>query len=82
MKTNLRFFRNYWPIGIILRLVVPLVKGVARGWIRGWQEIRGTNALRMLKNVRPSRQLLTNLFAFTANTLSLSLSSVQGKNSN
>ncbi|XP_037031863.1 uncharacterized protein LOC119071192 isoform X2 [Bradysia coprophila] len=69
--------RNYWPIGVIIRLVLPLVKGVARGWIRGWQEIRGTNALRLLKNVRPSRQLLTNLFAFTANSLSLGLSSVQ-----
>lgn len=54
------------------------MKGVARGWLRGWQEIRGANALRLLRNVRPSRQLLTNLFAFTANSLSLGLSNVQG----
>lgn len=77
-SSNFFNFRNYWPFGVIIRLVLPLVKGVARGWIRGWQEIRGTNALRILKYVRPSRQMLTNLFAFTANSLSLGLSNVQG----
>ncbi|XP_037948400.1 uncharacterized protein LOC119679886 isoform X3 [Teleopsis dalmanni] len=59
--------------GIILRLMLPLANGVARS-IKG---IRDTNFLRMLKSIVSSRQALTNMVAFAANTISMNLSSVQ-----
>ncbi|KAJ6647625.1 Protein SERAC1 [Pseudolycoriella hygida] len=68
--------RNYWPIGVIIRLVLPLVKGLARGW-KGIKGTNVTNAFRTIRNVRLSRELIANSFAFTANTLSLGLSHVQ-----
>lgn len=62
-------------LGIVVRLVVPLFNGVARGL----QGIRGINLVNILENVRESRQLLANLLAIAANNTSMSLSSVQGK---
>lgn len=60
-------------LGVVARLVVPLFNGVARGW----QGIRDTSVLQVLNNVQASRQLLTNLLAFAANSVSLGLSTVQ-----
>lgn len=60
---------------IALDVVVRLCNGVARGW----KGIRGSNMLRVLRNVRASRQMLTNLIAFAVNTMSLNLSTAQGK---
>lgn len=62
--------------GILVRLVLPLANGVARG-IKGIREVR---VLRVLQNLASSRQALTNLVAFAANTISLNLSSVQVSN--
>ncbi|XP_034114535.1 uncharacterized protein LOC117574721 isoform X1 [Drosophila albomicans] len=59
--------------GILVRLVLPLANGVARG-IKGIRDVR---VLRVLQNLASSRQALTNLVAFAANTISLNLSSVQ-----
>lgn len=61
--------------GIILRLVLPLANGVARS-IKGIRDVR---FLRVIKSIASSRQTLTNVIAFAANTISMSLSSVQGK---
>lgn len=61
--------------GVILRLVLPLANGVVRG-IKGIRDVR---FLRVLRSIASSRQALTNLFAFAANTISMNLSSVQGK---
>jgi len=61
--------------GILVRLVLPLANGVARG-IKGIRDVR---VLRVLQNLASSRQALTNLVAFAANTISLNLSSVQGE---
>ncbi|GAB0098113.1 uncharacterized protein DMENIID0001_138150 [Sergentomyia squamirostris] len=60
-------------LGVLMRLLVPILNGVARGW----HGIRGIRILRSLRNLRSSRGLLTNLLAFTANSVSMSLSSVQ-----
>ncbi|XP_017873107.1 PREDICTED: uncharacterized protein LOC108620704 isoform X1 [Drosophila arizonae] len=60
-------------LGVLVRLVLPLANGVARG-IKGIRDVR---VLRVLQNLTSSRQALTNLVAFAANTLSLNLSSVQ-----
>ncbi|XP_068153462.1 uncharacterized protein [Drosophila tropicalis] len=62
--------------GILVRLVLPLANGVARG-IKGIRDVR---VLRVLQNLASSRQALTNLVAFAANTVSLNLSSVQVSN--
>ncbi|XP_017026836.1 uncharacterized protein [Drosophila kikkawai] len=62
--------------GILVRLVLPLANGVARG-IKGIRDVR---VLRALQNLASSRQALTNLVAFAANTISLNLSSVQVSN--
>ncbi|KAH8384057.1 hypothetical protein KR009_011979 [Drosophila setifemur] len=62
--------------GILVRLVLPLANGVARG-IKGIRDVR---VLRVLQNLASSRQALTNLVAFAANTISLNLSSVQVSN--
>lgn len=61
-------------LDVVVRLLLPLCHGVARGW----NGIRSIKVLRMLGNVQASRQMLTNLMVFAANTISLSLSSVQG----
>ncbi|KRF83608.1 uncharacterized protein [Drosophila virilis] len=60
-------------LGILVRLVLPLANGVARG-IKGIRDVR---VLQVLQNLASSRQALTNLVAFAANTISLNLSSVQ-----
>lgn len=62
-------------LGLVVRLVVPLFNGVAKG-LHG---IRGINLINILENVRESRHLLANLLAIAANNASMSLSSVQGK---
>lgn len=60
--------------GVIARLFLPLINGMAKKW----QGFRAIKVLRMPKNYHANRSLFTNLFAHAANTLSLSLSSVQG----
>ncbi|ETN61461.1 ribonuclease p/mrp subunit [Anopheles darlingi] len=60
-------------LGVLIRLMLPLTHGVARGW----KGLRGLSVLAMLRKVRESHGLLTTLFAFAANTVSMSLSSVQ-----
>ncbi|BFF91819.1 uncharacterized protein DMAD_10023 [Drosophila madeirensis] len=62
--------------GILVRLVLPLANGVARG-IQGIRDVR---VLRVLQNLASSRQALTHLVAFAANTISMNLSSVQVSN--
>lgn len=52
-------------LGVLVRLVLPLINGVTR-------------RLRAIRNIRASRQVLTNLLAYAANSVSMGLSSVQG----
>ncbi|XP_017489647.1 PREDICTED: uncharacterized protein LOC108377868 [Rhagoletis zephyria] len=59
--------------GIIFRLMLPLANNV----MRSFKGIRDVRFLRILKSIASSRQALTNLMAFAANTISLNLSSVQ-----
>lgn len=60
-------------LSVLIRLLVPLTHGLARGW----NGLRGFRLLQLMRKIRESRGLLTTLFAFTANTVSMSLSSVQ-----
>ncbi|XP_058115959.1 uncharacterized protein LOC131288315 [Anopheles ziemanni] len=60
-------------LGVLIRLMLPLTHGVARGW----KGLRGLSVLALLRKVRESHGLLTTLFALAANTVSMSLSSVQ-----
>uniref|UniRef100_A0A182WDU6 DUF676 domain-containing protein n=1 Tax=Anopheles minimus TaxID=112268 RepID=A0A182WDU6_9DIPT len=60
-------------LGVLIRLMLPLTHGVARGW----KGLRGLSVLALLRKVRESHGLLTTLFAVAANTVSMSLSSVQ-----
>lgn len=62
-------------LGVLIRLMLPLTHGVARGW----KGLRGLSVLALLRKVRESHGLLTTLFAVAANTVSMSLSSVQGR---
>lgn len=74
-SNSLQANRMQIALDVVVRLMLPLCNSV----VRGWKGIRGSNMLRVLRNVRASRQMLTNLMAFAVNTMSLSLSSVQGK---
>ncbi|XP_036217600.2 uncharacterized protein [Bactrocera oleae] len=58
--------------GIILRLMLPLANSVMRRFM-GISDVRFQ---RILKPITSSRQVLTNLMAFAANSISLNLSSV------
>lgn len=60
-------------LSVLIRLLLPLTHGLARGW----NGLRGFRLLQLLRKIRESRGLLTTLFAFAANTVSMSLSSVQ-----
>ncbi|XP_021711054.1 uncharacterized protein LOC5564131 [Aedes aegypti] len=60
-------------LSVLIRLLVPLTHGLARGW----NGLRGFRLLQLMRKIRESRGLLTTLFAFAANTVSMSLSSVQ-----
>ncbi|XP_058466765.1 uncharacterized protein LOC131439585 [Malaya genurostris] len=60
-------------LSVLIRLLLPLTHGLARGW----NGLRGFRMLQLLRKIRESRGLLTTLFAFAANTVSMSLSSVQ-----
>uniref|UniRef100_A0A182JWX8 DUF676 domain-containing protein n=1 Tax=Anopheles christyi TaxID=43041 RepID=A0A182JWX8_9DIPT len=60
-------------LGVLIRLMLPLTHGVARGW----KGLRGLSVLAMLRKVRESHGLLTTLYALAVNTVSMSLSSVQ-----
>ncbi|XP_050080350.1 uncharacterized protein LOC126567998 [Anopheles maculipalpis] len=60
-------------LGVLIRLMLPVTHGVARGW----KGLRGLSVLALLRKVRESHGLLTTLFAVAANTVSMSLSSVQ-----
>lgn len=64
-------------LGVLVRLVLPLLNG----FTRGWHGIRGIRILKALRNVRESRGMLTSLLAYTVNTVSMGLSSVQGNKS-
>lgn len=59
--------------GILLRIVIPLANGVARSW-RGIKDVR---ILRAIKSMGSTRHGLTNMLACAANTISMSLSTVQ-----
>lgn len=61
-------------LGVVVRLVLPLLNGFSRSL----QGIRAISLLEVLRNVKYSRQLLANLVAYAANTISLNLSTVQG----
>lgn len=74
LSNSMQANRMQFALDVVVRLMGPLCNGVARGW----KGIRGSNMLRVLRNVRASRQMLTNLMAFAVNTMSLSLSTVQG----
>ncbi|XP_054084530.1 uncharacterized protein LOC105215844 isoform X2 [Zeugodacus cucurbitae] len=58
--------------GIILRLMLPLANSV----MRSFKGIRDVRFQRVLRSITSSRQVLTNLMAFAANSISLNLSSV------
>ncbi|XP_062564753.1 uncharacterized protein LOC134227358 [Armigeres subalbatus] len=60
-------------LSVLIRLLLPLRHGLARGW----NGLRGIRLLQLMRKIRESRGLLTTLFAFAANTVSMSLSSVQ-----
>ncbi|XP_058838998.1 uncharacterized protein LOC131694343 [Topomyia yanbarensis] len=60
-------------LSVLIRLLLPLTHGLARGW----NGLRGFRMLQLFRKIRESRGLLTTLFAFAANTVSMSLSSVQ-----
>lgn len=62
-------------LGILIRLILPFYNGVARGW----KGIRGVRLLKILKQLGASRHMLTNMLAYAVNTISMGLSSVQGK---
>lgn len=65
-------------LGVVVRIVLPLFNGVSRSL----QGIRAISFLEVLRNVRYSRQLLANLVAYTANRISLNLSTAEGKKTN
>uniref|UniRef100_A0A182SQ87 Uncharacterized protein n=1 Tax=Anopheles maculatus TaxID=74869 RepID=A0A182SQ87_9DIPT len=62
-------------LGVLIRLMLPVTHGVARGW----KGLRGLSVLALLRKARETHGLLTTLFAVAANTVSMSLSSVQGR---
>lgn len=62
--TSLSNTRMRVALGVLVRLVLPLINGVTR-------------RLRAIRNIRASRQVLTNLLAYAANSVSMGLSSVQ-----
>lgn len=62
-------------LGVLIRLLLPLANRLSRGFCG----LRGENLLRVINRVRETRGLLTTLLAYTVNTVSMSLSSVQGK---
>ena len=57
--------------GVIVRLFLPLINGIGRRW----QVLRSLK----LRSYHANRSLFTSLFAHAANTVSMSLSSVQGE---
>lgn len=61
--------------GVIVRLFLPLINGMAKRW----QGFRSIKVLGLPRTYHANRSLFTNLFAHAANTLSMSLSSVQGR---
>lgn len=61
--------------GVLIRFLVPLVNKLAKGW----NDIRGIRIINNVRNLGASRTMFTSLFALAANTISMSLSSVQGK---
>lgn len=58
-------------MGLVIRIVLPLFNGVAKGW-------QGIREINVVENVKTGPQMITNLMVFAANTISLSLSTVQG----
>lgn len=62
-------------IGVLVRLFLPLINGMAKGW----QGLRGIKIIKSSEDYHANRGVLTNLFAFAANSVSMGLSSVQGK---
>lgn len=62
-------------MGVLIRLILPVVNGVTRR-LRGLGA--GFNILNILTHLRESRGSLTSMLAYAVNTVSMSLSSVQG----
>lgn len=62
-------------MGVLIRLILPVVHGVTRR-LRGIGA--GLNILNIISHIRSSRGSLTSMLAYAANTVSMSLSSVQG----
>ncbi|XP_063709719.1 uncharacterized protein LOC134838172 [Culicoides brevitarsis] len=63
-------------LGVLIRLLLPVANKVSNGW----NDLRGSGMLRLLNKIRETKGLMTTLLAFAANTLSMSLSSVQVTN--
>jgi protein SERAC1 len=62
-------------LSVLFRLLLPLFDRIARGW----QGLRAANIVNIFSKLRNGKGLLTTLLAYAANTVSLSLSSVQGE---
>lgn len=62
-------------LGLVISIMLPFVNGVAKGW-------QGLREINVVENVKTGPQMITNLMVFAANTISLSLSTVQGKKKN
>lgn len=62
-------------LGVLIRLLLP----VANKLSSSWNGLRGGGLLKLINKIRETKGLLTTLLAFAANTISMSLSSVQGK---
>lgn len=62
-------------LGVLIRLLLP----VANKLSSSWNGLRGGGLLKLINKIRETKGLMTTLLAFAANTVSMSLSSVQGK---
>lgn len=62
-------------LGVLIRLLLPVANKLASGW----KGFKGEGILRLIKKMQETKGLFTTLLAFAANTVSMSLSSVQGK---
>uniref|UniRef100_A0A336MIQ4 CSON012896 protein n=1 Tax=Culicoides sonorensis TaxID=179676 RepID=A0A336MIQ4_CULSO len=63
-------------LGVLIRLILP----VANKLSKGWNGLRGGGLLNLINKIRGTKGLLTTLLALAANTVSMSLSSVQVTN--
>lgn len=70
-RSRTQSMRLRLAFGVIVRLFLPLIHGIGRRW----QILRSLK----LRSYHANRSLFTSLFAHAANTVSMSLSSVQGE---